>query len=71
VMVLVLGSLPVALAWLPLDGRGGAMLGIVGGIVGTALGIAGGVFGTVASLRRARVTAMLRELESGPPRAAV
>jgi len=71
VMVLVLGAMPVLLAWLPLDGRGGAMLGIVGGIAGTALGIAGGVFGTVASLRRARVTALLRELESGPPRAAV
>jgi hypothetical protein len=47
------------------------MLGIIGGIAGTAVGIAGGVFGTVASLRRARVTALLRELESAPPRAAV
>lgn len=65
VILVVLGSLPVALAWAPLDLRSGATLGVIGGIVGSVVGIAGGVFGTIAGVRRARITALLRELESG------
>jgi hypothetical protein len=36
--------------------------GMSGAVLGTAGGIAGGVFGTVASIRRARINALLQEL---------
>jgi hypothetical protein len=60
--------LGVLLAWLPREAMpgpaAGATLGILGGVLGTALGLAGAAFGTLASVRRARIAALHRQLET-------
>jgi len=60
----------VSLAWTSADSaRTGLFLAIVGGVGGTLIGIAGAVVGTLASVRRARINALLRELDSPPANA--
>lgn len=54
-----------AAVWLPMTPATGAALGIGGAVAGSLVGVAGGIFGTVASIRRARINALLRRLESG------
>lgn len=62
---LIVGGAMLAMAWLPPDSDAMIwVLAIGGGVAGSALGIAGGVLGTVASIRRARINAMIRTLDA-------
>lgn len=62
---LLFGAALMLLAWAPSDSRTMTfVLAIGGGTAGTVLGIAGGVIGTMASMRRARITALIRGLDA-------
>lgn len=64
-MNLLFGACFMLMAWLPSDSRTTTyILAIGGGAAGSALGIAGGVIGTVASMRRARINALIRSLDA-------
>lgn len=59
------GGTMLAMTWLPPDGGTTVLvLAIGGGVAGSALGIAGGIFGTIASMRRARINALIRTLDA-------
>jgi hypothetical protein len=64
---ILLGGSMLAMAWIEPGSRTLILLMAIGGAAGgSALGIAGGVVGTVAGLRRAKLNAMLRDLDATP-----
>ncbi|MCE9618478.1 MAG: hypothetical protein K8R92_01035 [Planctomycetes bacterium] len=63
---LFFGLAMVALAWVAPGSREQTMVLAIGGATaGSLLGIGGGIIGTVASMRRARINALIRSLDNG------
>ncbi len=64
---ILFGGAMLAMAWIQPDSRALILVLAIGGsAAGSALGIAGGVVGTVAGLRRAKINAMIRDLNATP-----
>lgn len=62
---LLFGAAFMLMAWLPGDSHTTTLvLAIGGGTAGSVIGIAGGVVGTIAGMRRAKINALIRGLDS-------
>jgi hypothetical protein len=70
VMTVMAAALPAAIVWMPRDPSASAWGGAIGGGIGALVGLGGAVFGTMCTLRRARITRLLNDLQSrGSPSA--